>query len=122
MRTAFIPVECEFPNSVFPFLPFRKEWMAGLDLHDRGILSALLELSWCQDPPCYLPRDEDVLRQMLVARYDHPSWDQPIPPRVLWRFRFDAATGMLYFPQLLHAYRFMKRAEDPTDVLHFEVV
>jgi hypothetical protein len=122
MKTAYVPVTCEYPNSVFPFLPFRPQWMAGLDLHDRGVLSALLELSWCQDPPCFLPNDAERLRQMLVDNRRHSSWDQPISPLVLWRFRLDARSGMIYFPPLLHAYRYMRRAENPTDVLHFAVV
>jgi hypothetical protein len=57
-----------------------------------------------------------------VERYRHPSWDEPVPPRVLGRFRSDSRQGLIYFPSLLHAYRYMLRAEHPDDVLHLSVV
>lgn len=115
MRTAFVPLPCSSPNGAFPFMPFRPRWMAGLDLHDRGVFSALLEISWCEAPPCYLPGSPDRLRQMLRARYSHKSWDQPISSAVLSRFQLDPATGRLFFPPLLSAYRFMTGG-DPCDV------
>ncbi len=122
MRAAYQAIACDYPKSVFPFMPFQPLWMAGLDLHDRGIFSALLEISWCVLPPCYLPDDPDQLRRLLVERYRHPSWDEPVPPRVLWRFRNDPRQGLIYFPPLLHAYRYMLRAEHPDDVLQLSVM
>jgi len=122
VRAAYHAIACDYPQSVFPFMPFQPLWMAGLDLHDRGVFSALLEMSWSVLPPCYLPDDPDQLRRMLVERYRHPSWDEPVPPLVLWRFRRDARQGLIYFPPLLHAYRYMLRAEHPDDVLQLAVM
>jgi hypothetical protein len=122
MRAAYHAIACDYPKSVFPFMPFQPRWMAGLDLHERGVFSALLELSWSMLPPCYLPNDPDQLRRLLFERYRHASWDEPVPPRVLWLFCTDAKNGMLYFPPLLHAYRYMLRAEHPDDVLQITLM
>ena len=122
MRKAYEAVACNYPKSVFPFMPFQPRWMAGLDPHERDIFSGLLELSWCATPPCYLPSDLDQLRRLLVERYCHPGWDDPVPPRVLWLFRSERRTGLIYFPALLHAYRYMLRAEHPDDVLQLAVM
>ena len=65
MRKAYEAVACNYPKSVFPFMPFQPRWMAGLDPHERDIFSALLELSWCATPPCYLPSNLDQLRRLL---------------------------------------------------------
>jgi hypothetical protein len=122
MRAAYHAIACDYPRSVFPFMPFQPRWMAGLELHERGVFSAMLEMSWCVLPPCYLPGDPDQLRRMLVEQFRHPSWDQPVPPRVLWRFRSDPRQGLIYFPPLLHAYKYMLRAEHPDDVLQLSVM
>lgn len=122
MRAAYMPLESPHPGSAFPFLPFNPRWMFGLDLHERGYLSALLELSWCSDPPCFLPNQPERLCEMLKARYAHSSWGQPVPPRVLLRFRADPRTGRIYFPPLLAAYKFMLRAREPHDILRLGLV
>jgi hypothetical protein len=122
MRAAYEAVACDYPKSVFPFMPFQPRWAQGLELQEKSVFSALLELSWCMLPPCYLPGDPDKLRKLLVERYNHPSWDEPVPPRVLWRFCTDSKTGFLYFPPLLHAYRYMVRAEHPDDVLQISLM
>ncbi len=122
MRAAYNAIACDYPKSVFPFMPFQPLWMAGLDAQEQSIFSALLELSWCAVPPCHLPADPDQLRRMLFERYRHSSWDEPVPPRVLWRFRTNPRDGLIYFPPLLHAYRYMLRAEHPDDVLQLAVM
>jgi hypothetical protein len=122
MRAAYHAIACDYPKSAFPFMPFQPRWMAGLDLHERGVFSALLDLSWCASPPCYLPADPEQLRRMLFERYGHESWNQPVPPRVLWLFRNNPRDGTIYFPPLLHAYRYMLRAEHPDDVLQLSVM
>lgn len=120
MRTAFVPVTCRFPNGAFPVLPFHPRWMTGLNLHDRGVFCALLELSWCELPPCYLPNGPGKLRQMLVARYTHPSWDQPVSPAVLSQFQVEPANGLLFFPPLLAAYRSMHEVGNPYEVFRLK--
>jgi hypothetical protein len=41
---------------------------------------------------------------------------------VLWLFRTNPSDGKIYFPPLLHAYRYMLRAEHPDDVLQLSVM
>lgn len=121
MRAAYEAIACDYPKSVFPFMPFQRLWTAGLDLEEYSVFTALLDLSWSAEPPCFLPSDPDQLRRMLLERYRDPSWDAPVPPRVLWRFRTNSRDGLIYFPPLLHAYRYMLRAEHPDDVLQLSV-
>jgi hypothetical protein len=122
MRAAYHAIACDYPKCVFPFMPFQPRWMAGLNSHDRNVFSALLEISWSMVPPCHLPGDPDQLRRMLVERFHDSSWDEPVPPLVLWRFRRDPQQDVIYFPPLLHAYRYMLRAEHPDDVLQLAVM
>jgi len=122
MRAAYHAIACDDSHGLFPFMPFQPLWMAGLDVHDRCVFSALLELSWSMLPPCHLSADPDQLRRMLVARFRDSSWDEPVPPLVLLRFRRDPRQDLIYFPPLLHAYRYMLRAEHPDDVLQLAVM
>jgi len=116
MKTAYVPVVPQFEGGPFKTLPFRPVWLVGLSLHDRGIFSALLDLSWSSVPACYLPNDPDQLRQVLALHFGHASWDKPIPDTVLARFVPDQHNGMLYFPPLLHAYGYMREALDPEEI------
>ena len=116
MKTAYVPVVPQFEGGPFKSLPFRPGWLSGLSLHDRGVLSALLDLSWSSVPTCYLPNDPDQLRQILAMQFGHSSWDKPIPAEVLSRFVLDQHNQMLYFPPLLRAYRYMREALDPEEI------
>jgi hypothetical protein len=91
-------------------------WLTGLSLHDRGVFSALLDLSWSSVPACYLPNDPDQLREVLAMQFGHESWDKPISDAVLDRFVHDQHNDMLYFPPLLRAYRYMQEALDPEEI------
>ncbi len=116
MKTAYVPVVPQFEGGPFKALPFRPIWLSGLSLHDRGVFSALLDLSWSAVPTCYLPNDPDQLRQILAMQFGHASWDKPIAPEVLGRFVLDQHNQMLYFPPLLCAYRYMREAIDPQEI------
>ncbi len=116
MKTAYVPVVPQFEGGPFKALPFRPIWLTGLGLHDRGVFSALLDLSWSSVPTCYLPNDPGQLRHVLAMQFGHESWDKPISPEVLGRFVLDQHNGMLYFPPLLHAYRYMREALDPSEI------
>ncbi len=116
MKPAYVPVVPQFGGGPFKVLPFRPLWLSGLNLHDRGVFSALLDLSWSSMPTCYLPNDPKQLRQILAMHFGHESWDKPIPPAVLQLFVLDQHNGMLYFPPLLRAYRYMREAIDPEEI------
>ncbi len=116
MKTAYVPVVPQFEGGPFKSLPFRPIWLTGLSLHDRGVFSALLDLSWSSVPTCYLPNDSDQLRQVLAMQFGHASWDKPVSSEVLGRFVLDQHNGMLYFPPLLRAYRYMREALDPQEI------
>ncbi|HVP43047.1 MAG TPA: hypothetical protein VMS96_06420 [Terriglobales bacterium] len=116
MKTAYVPVVPQFGGGPFKSLPFRPLWLSGLSLHDRGVFSALLDLSWGAVPTCYLPNDPEQLRQILAMHFGHASWDRPIPPQVLKLFALDQHNHMLYFPPLLHAYRYMREAIDAEEI------
>ena len=116
MKTAYVPVVPQFEGGPFKALPFRPVWLSGLSLHDRGVFSALLDLSWTSVPTGYLPNDPEQLRQVLALQFGHESWDKPIPPEVLKLFVLDQHNGMLYFPPLLRAYRYMHEALDPEEI------
>ncbi len=116
MKTAYVPVVPQFEGGPFKALPFRPIWLSGLSLHDRGVFSALLDLSWSSVPTCYLPNDPDQLREVLAMHFGHASWDRPISPEVLDRFVLDQHNRMLYFPPLLRAYRYMREALDPQEI------
>ena len=121
MKTAYVPVVPQFEGGPFKALPFRPIWLTGLSLHDRGVFSALLDLSWSSVPACYLPNDPDQLREVLAMQFGHASWDRPIPHEVLGRFVLDQHNGMLYFPPLLRAYRYMREALDPEEIFRIPV-
>ncbi len=116
MKTAYVPVVPQFAGGPFKWLPFRPVWLSGLSLHDRGVLSALLELSWTSVPTGYLPNDPEQLRQILAMQFGHESWAKPISAQVLERFVLDQHNGLLYFPSLLRAYRYMQDALDPEEI------
>lgn len=116
MRTAYVPVAPQFHGGPFKVLPFRPLWLSGLSLHDRGVFSALLELSWISVPACYLPNDPEQLRQILAMQFGHESWAKPISVEVLRCFALDHHNGLLYFPPLLRALRYMEEALDPEEV------
>ena len=116
MKTAYVPVVPQFEGGPFKMLPFRPLWLSGLSLHDRGVFSALLDLSWSSVPTCYLPNDPEQLRQILSMQFGHESWDKPVSPEVLGRFILDQHNGMLYFPPLLRAYRYMEEALDANEI------
>ncbi len=116
MKMAYVPVVPQFSGGPHKHMPFRPVWLSGLNLHDRGVLSALLELSWCAVPTCYLANDPEQLREVLAMHFGHESWDKPIPEAVLSRFTVDQHNGMLYFEPLLRAYRYMDEALNPEDI------
>ncbi len=116
MKTAYVPVVPQFEGGPFKALPFRPIWLNGLGLHDRGVFSALLDLSWSSVPTCYLPNDPEQLREVLAMQFGHASWDKPISHEVLGRFALDQHNGMLYFPPLLRAYRYMREALDAQEI------
>ncbi len=116
MKTAYVPVVPQFHGGPFKTLPFRPLWLNGLSLHDRGVFSALLELSWTSVPACYLPNDPEQLRQVLAMQFGHESWAKPISVEVLRRFSVDHHNGLLYFPPLLRALRYMQEALDPQEI------
>lgn len=116
MKAAYVPVVPLFQGGPFKWLPFRPVWLSGLNLHDRGVLSALLELSWTSVPTGYLPNDTDQLRQILAMQFGHDSWAKPISAQVLERFVLDQHNGLLYFPPLLRAYRYMQDALAPEEI------
>ena len=116
MKTAYVPVVPQFDGGPFKTLPFRPLWLNGLSLHDRGVFSALLELSWTSIPACYLPNDPEQLRQVLAMQFGHESWAKPISVEVLRRFALDHHNGLLYFPPLLRALRYMQEALDPQEI------
>ena len=116
MKTAYVPVVPQFEGGPFKALPFRPVWLSGLSLHDRGVFSALLDLSWSAVPTCYLPNDPEQLRQILAMQFGHESWDKPISAEVLDRFVHDQHNHMLYFPPLLRAYRYMREALDAEEI------
>jgi len=116
MKTAYVPVVPLFQGGPFKVLPFRPVWLSGLNLHDRGVFSALLELSWSSVPSCYLPNDPEQLRQILAMQFGHDSWGKPISAEVLTRFVLDQHNGLLYFPPLLRALRYMQDALEPEEI------
>ncbi len=116
MKTAYVPVVPQFHGGPFKILPFRPVWLNGLSLHDRGVFSALLELSWTSVPACYLPNDPEQLRQVLAMQFNHESWAKAISVDVLKRFAVDHHNGLLYFPPLLRALRYMQEALDPQEI------
>ncbi len=116
MKKAYVPVVPQFEGGPFKWLPFRTVWLSGLSLHDRGVFSALLELSWTSVPTGYLPNDPEQLRRILAMQFGHESWAKPISSKVLERFVLDRHNGLLYFPPLLRAYRYMQDALDPEEI------
>ncbi len=116
MKAAYVPVVPQFHGGPFKSLPFRPLWMSGLNLHDRGVFSALLELSWTSVPTCYLPNDPEQLREILAMQFGHASWAKPISKEVLARFVVDQHNELLYFPPLLRAYHYMRDALDPQEI------
>ncbi len=120
MKPAYVPVVPQFHGGPFESFPFRPSWLFGLGLHDRGVFSALLELSWTCVPTCYLPNDPEQLRQLLALHFTHASWAKPISPAVLERFVVDQHNGLLYFPPLLRAYHFMRDALEPEEIFSIE--
>lgn len=116
MKPAYVPVVPQFEGGPFKALPFRPVWLSGLSLHDRGVFSALLDLSWSSVPTCYLPNDPGQLREVLAMHFGHDSWDKPVPEQVLKLFVLDQHNGMLYFPPLLRAYRYMREALEPEEI------
>ncbi len=120
MKAAYVPVVPQFEGGPYKFLPFRPAWLTGLDLHDRGVFSALLELSWSAVPTCYLPNDAEQLREILALQFDHPSWDKPISDPVLALFQVDPHNGLLYFPPLVRAYHYMRDALKPEEIFHIQ--
>ncbi len=116
MKAAYVPVVPQFHGGPFKPLPFRPLWMSGLNLHDRGVFSALLELSWTSVPTCYLPNDPEQLREILAMQFGHASWAKPISKEVLARFVVDQHNELLYFPPLLRAYHYMRDALDPQEI------
>ena len=121
MKTAYVPVVPQFHGGPFKHLPFRPLWLNGLSLHDRGVFSALLELSWISVPACYLPNDPEQLRQVLAMQFGHESWARPISVQVLRCFSVDHHNGLLYFPPLLRALRYMEEALQPEDIFRIPV-
>ena len=116
MKTAYVPVVPQFEGGPFKALPFRPMWLSGLSLHDRGVFSALLDLSWSSVPTCYLPNDPEQLRQILAMQFGHESWAKPVSVDVLRLFAVDHHNGLLYFPPLLRALRYMEEALDPAEI------
>ena len=116
MKTAYVPVLPQFHGGPYKFLPFRPVWLADLGLHDRGVFSALLELSWSSVPTCYLPNDPEQFREILTMQFGQGGWGKPISQAVLQRFVLDPHNGLLYFPPLLRAYHSMRDALQPDEI------
>jgi hypothetical protein len=93
----------------YPFFPFNPQWGENLTAAEFETFCALLRLAWASPRPCFLPADQDEIRQMLAPYFS----EAPLPSEpVMSHFLSHCNTGLLYFPPQLKALERLVEGEN----------